>query len=356
MLRLDNNKKEKNIQENPYEKEKNKITKKKKNNIKLSKFLEPLVSKKTLKDVNECGNYIEYVTDIEEKKYKLYRAFFCKNRFCPMCSWRKSLKDSLLISILMKYIETELNYEFVFLTLTVKNIKGDELNDKIKEMNKAFTKMLKRAEIKNLTEGFIRKLEITYQKEKFITKELYEKKYDYYKKRNLKIGDLEPNFDTFHPHFHCVISVKKQNRNTRINQKRWKELWQESMKDKSITQIRVDDIKKKSDNKEVFEVAKYSAKDADYLVNENVFNYFYKALKGKQLITFSGCFKDALILYKLGKLDYLKEIDKTEYVYCVGLTWVEKKYILDTFRELSDEEYKEINKRLIDELDCEIDD
>lgn len=356
MLRLDNNKKEKNIQENTYEKEKNKITKKKKSNIKLSKFIAPFVSKKTLKDICECGNYVEYITDILEKKYKLYRAFFCKNRFCPMCSWRKSLKDSLLISILMKYIETELNYEFVFLTLTVKNIKGDELNDKIKEMNKAFDKMLRRKEIKNLTEGFIRKLEITYQKEKFITKELYEKKYDYYKKRNLKIGDLEPNFDTFHPHFHCVIAVKKQNRNTRINQKRWKELWQESMKDKSITQIRVDDIKKKSDNKEVFEVAKYSAKDADYLVNENVFNYFYKALKGKQLITFSGCFKDALILYKLGKLDYLKEIDKTEYVYCVGLTWVEKKYILDTFRELSDEEYKEINKRLIDELDCEIDD
>ena len=36
------------------------------------------------------------------------------------------------------------------------------------------------------------------------------------------------------------------------------------------------------ERKEVYELAKYSAKDTDYLINREVFTVFYKALKGKQ--------------------------------------------------------------------------
>ncbi|SMG64355.1 [weak similarity to] replication protein, partial [methanotrophic bacterial endosymbiont of Bathymodiolus sp.] len=39
------------------------------------------------------------------------------------------------------------------------------------------------------------------------------------------------------------------------------------------------------------EVAKYSAKDSDYLINQDIFKVFYNALKGKRLIVFFGTFQ-----------------------------------------------------------------
>ena len=42
----------------------------------------------------------------------------CKNRFCPFCSYRKARKEGLKISILMKKLDLDQNYEFLFLTLT----------------------------------------------------------------------------------------------------------------------------------------------------------------------------------------------------------------------------------------------
>eukprot|EP00828_Plagiopyla_frontata_P006932 TRINITY_DN13154_c0_g1_i1.p1 TRINITY_DN13154_c0_g1~~TRINITY_DN13154_c0_g1_i1.p1 ORF type:complete len:234 (-),score=11.69 TRINITY_DN13154_c0_g1_i1:98-799(-) len=180
-----------------------------------------------------------------------------------------------------------------------------------------FKKLMERKEVKSIVKGYIRKLEVTYQKEKHITKELWRKKKAYYQKRGLAIGDLEPNFNTYNPHFHVVLTVNKsyfKKSDLYIKQDRWLSLWQESTGDFSITQV---DVKKAkiNDYKEVYELAKYSAKDTDYLINREVFTTFYKALKGKQVLVFSGLFKDAHTMFKHGELDTYKKQDDIQYVY-----------------------------------------
>ncbi|MBI6089122.1 protein rep, partial [Clostridium perfringens] len=75
--------------------------------------------------------------------------------------------------------------------------------------NKSFKKLMERKEVKAIAKGYIRKLEVTYQKDKFITKELWKRKKDYYINKGLSIGDEEPNYDTYNPHFHVVIAVSK---------------------------------------------------------------------------------------------------------------------------------------------------
>ncbi|MBY6828965.1 protein rep, partial [Clostridium botulinum] len=187
-----------------------------------------------------------------------------------------------------------------------------DLNYSIKQYNKSFKKLMERKEVKDITKGYIRKLEVTYQKEKYITKDLWKIKKDYYQKKGLEIGDLEPNFDTYNPQFHVVIAVNKSystDKNYYINRERWLELWKFATKDDSITQV---DVRKAkiNDYKEVYELAKYSAKDTDYLISRPVFEIFYKALKGKQVLVFSGFFKDAHKLYKQGKLDVYKKKDE----------------------------------------------
>lgn len=183
-------------------------TDKKLKNPKFSNYIEPLISKKMFNLISDCGSFLEFLGDFEMENKKLHKGSFCKNRFCPMCSWRLVCKDSLEISILMEHLRSEENKKFIFLTLTTPNVKSDSLEEEIKKYNKSFEKLIKRKEVKAIVKGYIRKLEVTYQKEKHITKELWERKREYYIKKGLYIGDLEPNYDTYNPQFSCCYSSR----------------------------------------------------------------------------------------------------------------------------------------------------
>lgn len=304
----------------------------KKKNPKFSSYIEPLVSKKLSERIKECGDFLQMLSDLNLENSKLHRASFCGNRFCPMCSWRIACKDSLEISILMEHLRKEESKEFIFLTLTTPNVKGADLDNSIKAYNKAFKKLMERKEVKSIVKGYIRKLEVTYNLDK-----------------------SSKSYNTYHPHFHVVLAVNRsyfKKQNLYINHHRWLSLWQESTGDYSITQV---DVRKAkiNDYKEVYELAKYSAKDSDYLINREVFTVFYKSLKGKQVLVFSGLFKDAHKMYKNGELDLYKKLDTIEYAYMVSYNWLKKKYDTSNIRELTEEEKQKFNKNLIEDVDIE---
>lgn len=305
-----------------------KITDKKQKNPKFTDYIAPLTTEKNLERIATCGDFVQFVGDVTLEHLKLHRASFCGNRFCPMCSWRTACKDSLEISILMEHLRKEENKEFIFLTLTAPNVKGEFLNDEIKKYNKSFEKLMKRKEVKQIVKGYIRKLEVTYNSDK-----------------NSK------SFDTYHPHFHVVLAVNKsyfKKTDLYINHDRWLNLWREATKDFTITQV---DVRKAKANnyKEVYELAKYSAKDSDYLINRNVFKTFYNALKGKQTLVFSGLFKDAHKKYLNHELDIYKQVDQIKYEYMVCYHWLKNKYINSTIRKLTPDELEQVNKNLVEE-------
>ena len=102
-------------------------------------------------------------------------------------------------------------------------------------------------------------------------------------------------------------------------------------------------------------MAKYGAKDSDYLMTQDIFDTFYKALKGKRLITYSGAFKDALKLFEDKQLEHYKEIDLTQYIYRLTYTWNKEywKYIQYELKELSENEKEQINNKSIEEMDLD---
>lgn len=309
-----------------------KCTSKKLKNPKFTSYIAPFISKTGKERCESCGDLTIFLADFEMKNKKLHKASFCGNRFCPMCSWRMSCKDSLKISILMEHLRKEENKEFIFLTLTAPNVKEDKLEEEIKHYNKSFKKLMGRKEVKSIVKGYIRKLEVTYN------------------------SDMSSkSYDTYHPHFHVVIAVNEtyfKKSDLYINQQRWLELWQEATGNSSITQVDV--RKSKSNNlKEVYELAKYSAKDTDYLVSRPVFNVFYRALKGKQFIVFSGLFKDANTMYENGELDCYKVRDEIEYVYMMCYQWKKREYENTSIRELTEEERKQFNKDLLDVIEVD---
>ncbi|ECO1677986.1 protein rep [Peribacillus frigoritolerans] len=332
-----------------------KYTPKKNKNQALVPLIHSFLSESGLELIKECSTFMTFIADEMLDKKKQHKGNSCKNRFCPICSWKKSRKDALALSLLMEYIKVEHEKDFIFLTLTAPNVSADKVNDEIKKFNHSFKKLFERKEVKQVTKGYVRKLEVTYNNERFITEKMYSKRIAYYKKRNLHIGDNNPNYNTYHPHFHVMIAVNKSYFNKAdlyLSRDKWLELWQEATGDYSITQVDVRKVRHNS-KKEVAEVTKYSAKDSDYLQSPEVFETFYKALKGKRLIVYSGLFKDAMKLFKTGELDKYKDVDSTEYVYELLYTWGKSDYVLKEKRLLTDEQKKELNKQLINEIETE---
>ena len=304
-----------------------KYTEKKRRNQVFQKFIERHVKEGQMDLIRECNTFLSFVADKTLEKQKLHKSNLCKNRFCPVCAWRKARKDALGLSLMMQYIKQKEDKQFIFLTLTTPNVTVEHLESEIKAYNHSFQKMFKRKKVISATKGYVRKLEITYNKER----------------------------DDYNPHFHVLIAVNKSyftDKRYYISQKEWLNLWRDVTGIDEITQVHAQKIKQ-NNNKELYEMAKYSGKDSDYLINQKVFDTFYKSLKGKQILVYSGLFKEARKKLKNGELDYLKEVDPTEYIYQIFYTWNKKEYLASEIFDLTESEEQEINHQMIDEIEEE---
>ena len=61
------------------------------------------------------------------------------------------------------------------------------------------------------------------------------------------------------------------------------------------------------------------------------------------VLVYSGLFKEARKLLKNGDLDYLKEIDPTEYIYQIFYIWKQKEYLASELHDLTEQEKRELN-------------
>lgn len=315
---------------------------------KLVEFGKGVFTEKTLERVKTCGDFVQHLTTEDLNAHRVHKSNSCTNRFCPICTWAKAKKHAMMISVMMEAIRVEEQQEFIFLTLTAPNVDGVDLKNEIDRFNKAFHRLFKRRNVGKVINGYIRKLEVTYNKERFITEEMYRSAKGYFDRRGLKVSDNNPNYNTYHPHIHVILAVNKSYFTSRdyINQQEWLEMWRECMNDQSITQVDIRKIRtsEKSENGAVLEVAKYSAKSDELYYSESVFEIFYKALKGRQLITFHGLFKDYVKKYKNGELDKYKKKDENEYTHLLTSIWKKSKYE-NLLRELTVEEYAEFNQQ-----------
>lgn len=304
-----------------------KYTEKKQRNQVFQNFIKRHIGENQMDLVENCNTFLSFVTDKTLEKKKLYKANPCKNRFCPVCAWRKARKDALGLSLMMQYVKQVESKSFIFLTLTTPNVTAEHLESEIKHYNESFRRLSNRKHFKSIAKGYVRKLEVTYNEER----------------------------DDYHPHFHVLIAVNKsyfKDTKSYISQQEWLDLWRDVTGISEITQVKVQKIRQ-NNNKELYEMAKYSGKDSDYLINQKVFDAFYKSLKGKQVLVYSGLFKEARKKLKDGDLDYLKEIDPTEYVYQIFYMWNKNEYLASEIFDLTDEEKQKINHQMINEIEEE---
>lgn len=206
-----------------------------------------------------CGEYLRFKSCPHGHEKKLDYASFCKHRLCPMCAWRRSLKTARQVGLICNYL-TEVRAEkvrWIFLTLTVKNCHGRDLNDTITKMMKAFHRMFSRKTVSKKIYGWFRSLEVT---------------------RNADTG-------MFHPHFHVLMCVKPLYfRQGYMKQEEWSDIWKQSMKldYTPIVDIRIVKAKAKKGSilppdqrvenvpvSAIAEISKYSVKSKDYILEPN---------------------------------------------------------------------------------------
>lgn len=124
-----------------------------------------------------CGQYLDLRYCPDCGKSIVSSANLCRDRLCPTCSWRLSLKRFAEMCNTISYINDLDTFDAGFLTLTVKNCKPENLRFTLDMMAKAWNRMRADRTFKKLMIGSARSVEVTYNE---ITK-------------------------TFHPHFHIII-------------------------------------------------------------------------------------------------------------------------------------------------------
>ena len=236
---------------------------------------ELLISENRLASLESCGDILEFSVFRNGGK-RLKHAYFCRNRLCPMCQWRRSLKLShRLRGALKKLVDEDSSVAFIFATFTIKNCAADKLSTTITQMTRGFSSMLKRTPFKGKIRGYVRTIEVTVNKAQM----------------------------TYHPHIHALLVVDKSYFGGRgyIKQATWRQAWGKAIGVDYLPLVNV----QRAGVGHVVEVAKYCSKVDDLaemmtsgVVNQkmavDVLITLHKALKGRRLVSTGGLLKDAL--------------------------------------------------------------
>lgn len=238
--------------------------------LKLADIFENLGYKKSLVErVQTCGDTLRFIRR-EDGSLKLYQAYFCKNKLCPMCNWRRSMKYSYQTSrIVDEAIKQEPKGRFLFLTLTLKNVAGNDLNKTLTLLTQSFDRLFRRAKVKKNLLGYLRSVEVTHNK----------------------------NDNTYHPHIHVLMMVRPsffQSKKDYITQKEWGDMWSQSLKVDYVPMVDVRAVKEKGKGLRgaILEAAKYPTKPIKLDVdNKQVVDDLYNGLYRKRQLGYGGLFK-----------------------------------------------------------------
>lgn len=242
--------------------------------LKVADSFQRLGYKKKAMRIRFCGSALAFLKNLETGEKKLHSADFCKERLCPMCQWRKSLKVFHQVSKVMdRAQQEEPKLVPLFLTLTLRNCTGAELSENLDIVFKGWKNVVDHRKFRKTVQGWFRALEVTYNKDE----------------------------DTFHPHIHAIILVdksyfKKDNKDY-MQTTDWVHMWRTALK---LDYDPVCDIRKvkngKGKHKAVAEVAKYTLKDSDFIfddtkLTDKLVEVLSNSLRGRRLFAFGGLLK-----------------------------------------------------------------
>jgi len=243
--------------------------------------------KNKINSLRNCGEYLQFIQcpQNHQEAQRLKRAYFCKQRLCPMCQWRRSLFTFHdFLSVAHRAQKNNPGIQFVLITLTAKNVPGDQLHDEISHYMESYSRLTKYKLFKKAIIGTYRTFEITANEET----------------------------NEFHPHFHIIGAVNKSYfQHDYIKQEHLMSMWQKAFQCNYPPSVDIRKVKKKNRNTQTIhdeiktykeshnealaqagaEVAKYSVKVGDILKQKNrkeVVETLDSVLRHRRFISYGG--------------------------------------------------------------------
>lgn len=226
------------------------------------------INPKKSERMKDCANWLAFWRK-EDGSMKLHDARFCRVRLCPICQWRRSLKTFAQMSQILDLASAD-GYQFIFLTLTIRNCNGSELSDELTHLLLSFNRLMKYKDVQRAVKGFYRGCEVTHN---IVT-------------------------DEYHPHLHVILAVRASyfKSKTYISQSLWSELWQRALQ---VDYSPIVDIRRcKGGSKSVAEACKYAVKPEDVLNLEDwdmtveTLRTLDSALENRRFVGLGGIIKD----------------------------------------------------------------
>ena len=251
-----------------------------------------------------CATWLQYVETPGVGK-KLVAVNFCQLRMCPMCIARRARKTVWKLCRVLNMVEAEHGAKFLFLTLTMKNVPGDQLGDALGQLTKAWDRLMAQRQIERSVKGWYRVVEITRRGKQF------------------------------HPHLHAILAVEPDyfSRESRrsgkyLNQTDLVERWQKALRVDYRPSVRIQTTKGKAGTGEavqsaggrsVLEAAKYAVKDEDYIDPKlsddravEILRDYTEALHRRRLTAFGGWLKEAARLLGAEDMEDDKDLVNVE--------------------------------------------
>lgn len=262
--------------------------------------------------MEHCGNFLIMQETADRQRQRVEMGFYCEQRLCPCCAWRRSVRDAQAIAAISAAAAAD-GLHMVFVTLTVPNVRGCDLPDTIRHINQSFARLRAYKKCKTLLANTIRKLEITYNR----------------------------SFETYHPHLHvlCYVPANYFSGHGYCSHDALLDAWRRATGQPQITQVDVRRCRDYGDTDAIRELAKYNAKASDYTSSQQVMDDLYLALKNTHLMDFSGKMRVYKRDYDAGRLDQYIDREDTQYTLRVIYEWLAGDYVETDVqeRDLADE-------------------
>ena len=231
--------------------------------------------------MKECGNTLQFERCADCGKIMIKSARLCRDRLCPTCNWRLSLKRYAGMSRVMQALfQAYPEYTYSLVTLTAKNCDSKELGMYMSEMQTAYNRCISQRWAREELKGWARSIEVTYNT---VTKQL-------------------------HPHYHIILACPLETTSHRLVA----EWLRQCAKRGIVVSSKAQDVSMICENHEagetlagaICEVYKYAIKSNDLSqMDAGTLLNLAKQLNGKRLISSGGLIKKYMALLEISDLD-----------------------------------------------------
>lgn len=239
--------------------------------------------RKRAERMQECGEWLTFGQYVDretgELTQRLENAHFCRDRMCPMCQWRRSIVQFVTLQKIMTEVrEKHPGLVPIFITLTMRNVEGEDLAGALDRLLKGWSRMTaKRYKRKpgRVMVGWFRSLEVTYNAER----------------------------RDWHPHLHAIGLVSEDyfsDPDKYMKTEDWVAEWRWALQvdyDPVVDVRRIKGEDGKEQDKAVAEVSKYAVKPGEWLSDDEdqtdrCVGLLARVLHRRRLVAYGGLLKE----------------------------------------------------------------